>query len=185
MTKAEENEEIGINPWKNARISSVPLDFVLTLTTKSGRQSGGSMYFRLAPAESDVSDALTLADKEDLAEGKVPVFYLEDFKLPKESLSALETDRNLPDEVSPLYFRKSELIGAWRSKNPGGSNPPQVKVSELKSIVTEMVRLDGADEDLKSLVFIPPSESTSMRKECEKRGGKENAYIIGERIVIY
>ena len=38
MTRAEEEEELGINPWREARISTVPLDFAVTLATKSGRQ---------------------------------------------------------------------------------------------------------------------------------------------------
>ena len=186
LTKVDEVEEVGINPWKEARISSVPLDFAFTLATKSGKQSGGSMYFRVAPSEGDVANALGLDEsgKKDLAEGKVPLFYVEDFKVPKSEFASIQSS-SLPDEVSPLFLRKSELLDMWKKMNPNIENPPQVKVSELKSIVMEMVRPGGTDEDLKSLVFVPPSESLKRRTECDKKGKKEQPFIIGERIVTY
>jgi hypothetical protein len=78
MTKEEADDVIGINPWSAARVSSVPLDFAAGLAFK-GKVKGA--YFRLAPAASDVQDAIEIDKIDDLAEGKVPLFYFEDFEL--------------------------------------------------------------------------------------------------------
>lgn len=54
LSAKEEEEEVGTNPWKNARISSVPLDFAATLVIKSETNTGkakGKAYFKVAPAE--------------------------------------------------------------------------------------------------------------------------------------
>jgi hypothetical protein len=72
LTKDDE-DELGINPWKNARITSVPLDLAVSLASK-GKLAGA--YFRLAPSESDIEDALAADGSDDLPEGKVPLFYV-------------------------------------------------------------------------------------------------------------
>jgi hypothetical protein len=48
MSKEELNDEVGENPWKGARISTVPLDFGVSLSTR-GKMNG--QYFRVAPSE--------------------------------------------------------------------------------------------------------------------------------------
>ena len=196
MTRAEEEEELGINPWREARISTVPLDFAVTLATKSGRQKGGSVYFRVSPSQDAVDDALAVdskSGKTELAEGKVPLFYFEDFKIPRADFVASATNgktaldgADLPDEISPVYFSKAALLDAYNKGNI--SNPsdlPEVKVSELMSVVTAMVDPEVKDNDLKSLAFVPPTGSDKRARECEKKGGKEQPFIIGERIVAY
>mmetsp|Transcript_12408 Transcript_12408/g.35508 ORF Transcript_12408/g.35508 Transcript_12408/m.35508 type:complete len:415 (-) Transcript_12408:30-1274(-) len=198
MTKAEEDEELGINPWREARISTVPLDFAVTLATKSGRQRGGSVYFRVSPPQETADDALAIdskSGKTELAEGKVPLFYFEDFKIPRSDFLASTTNgkaladgTDLPDEVSPVYFSKAALLDAYQKSNKGSSNPsdvPEIKVSELMSVVTAMVDPEVKDDDLKSLAFVPPAGSDKRAKECEKKGGKEQPFIVGERIVAY
>ena len=194
MTKAEEEEELGINPWREARISTVPLDFAVTLATKSGRQRGGSVYFRVSPSPENVEDALEVdseSGKTELAEGKVPLFYFEDFKIPRvlAAASGKTLDgTDLPDEVSPVYFSKAALLDSYKKNTKGStsSDLPEIKVSELMSVVTAMVDPDvKGDDDLKSLAFVPPAGSDKRAKECEKKGGKEQPFIIGERIVAY
>ena len=65
FTKAEVEAEIGVNPWSNgnARISSVPLDFGVELASR-GKIKGA--YFRIAPAEDDVQDAIEIDHLDDL-----------------------------------------------------------------------------------------------------------------------
>jgi len=195
LTRKEQDDELGINPWKEARISTVPMDFAVTLATKSGRQRGGAVYFRVSPSEDDVADALEVdsklsggGSKTDLAEGKVPLFYFEDFKISR-SAAGIADDGELPDEVSPVYFSKAALLEAYNRSQGGtikaGDELPEIKVSELLSVVTAMVDPGVKDEDLKSLVFVAPAGSSKRAKECEKRGGKEQPFIIGERIVAY
>jgi hypothetical protein len=175
-------EEIGSNPWKKARISTVPLDYAVTVVSKSNRMAGGGVYFKIAPAEEDVNNALAVTGDEDLSEGKVPLFYYEDFTI----------DMNIKgDDIgearnkkSPLYFRKDELGKEWRRLNPKIKEAPKVSVTELFSILTELVRPDGTDNELKDLIFISPKESETKRIECVKKGGKEAPFVIGKRIIV-
>lgn len=122
----------------------------------------------------DIEDALALdkSGRKELAEGKVPLFYFEDFV--KESNG---------QKQSPLYFRKSELIEDWKRSNPS-KEIPEVSVSELFSVMTEMVKPGGSDEDLKTLVFVSPRESDQKAKECLKAGGDEAAFKVGQTIVV-
>jgi hypothetical protein len=170
LSKQQEEEEIGTNPWLEARISTVPLDVAVTLVTKSLYSRN---YFQVAPAESDLEDALALIEKDDLAEGKVPLFYFADF----------EIDRGKEKE-SPLYFSKSQLLEDWKKLNPSSAEIPKVLVTELFSVLTEMVKPGGKYEDLKMLVFVPPKDSIKKQKDCLKVGGKESQFLVGQRIVV-
>lgn len=164
-----QDEEIGPNPWSNARISSVPLDFAVTLASKS---STGA-YFRVAPAEEDIDDALVVTGRTELAEGKVPLFYFADF-------TVVDKDGK---EQSPLYFRKPQLLKAWKQANKDVEEPPKVMVTELFFVLTAMLKPGGTDQDLTSLVFVAPEESGKKAKECSK-ASKEEPFLFGQRLVI-
>ena len=175
LTKIEE-EELGTNPWKSARITSVPLDVAVSLASK-GKLAGA--YFRLAPSELDIEEALAVDGSEDLPEGKVPLFYVEDMAIP--SSSSGEGGNAV---VSPLYFQKDQLISEWKRQN-GSSDKgslPDVKVTELFATLTEMVRPGGKDEELKSLVFVPPADSKVKAEKCKK--GEKEPYRLGERLIV-
>lgn len=165
-------EEVGMNPWKNARISSIPLDSAMTLVYKSSASKRGGFYFKIAPAEDDIEDALVLTGKDDLAEGRVPLFYYADF--------TVDVDGR---KRTPLYFRTSELEDEFKRLNPN-TDPPKIVASELLALLAELVKPGGTDSDLKSLVFMAPKESEKRRKECEKAGGKEAPFVIGQRIIV-
>lgn len=173
MSKEELNDVVGENPWKEARISTVPLDFGVSLSSR-GKING--QYFRLAPSEDDVEDALTI-DKtiDDLAEGKVPLFYIEDFEI--------TTSTEEKKQEIPLYFQKKQLVQAWKKQNPR-KELPEVKVTELFSVVKTMVNPDSKDDDLERLALIPPGESIAKSKICTEKGGKSEAFKLGERIVV-
>jgi hypothetical protein len=162
------------NPWVKARISSVPMDFAVTLVTKSmyGARRAGGNYFQIAPADADVEDALAINGKTDLAEGKVPLFYYPDF-------SINEND----GKQSPLYFRQSELERAFRKQNPG-QDLPKTAVTELFAVLAAMVEPGGTDLDLQTLVFIPPRESVQKAKACDKKNGKNGPYFVGKRNLV-
>jgi hypothetical protein len=166
LTKSDE-EEIGTNPWKSARITSVPLDLAVTLSSK-GKLAGA--YFRLAPSESDIEDALSIDGSEDLPEGKVPLFYFEDMTIP-----------NGDNKLSPLYFQKDQLIAAWKKQQPSGALP-DVKVTELFATLTEMIRPGGTDEELKTLVFVPPNDSKA--KATQVLAGEKEPFRLGERNIV-
>jgi len=187
LTKEEADDVIGINPWSSARVSSVPLDFAAGLAFK-GKVKGA--YFRLAPAEDDVQDAIEIDKLDDLAEGKVPLFYFEDFTLDlkdgEELWSGGESNKGAKKKY-PLYFSKRQLLQDWKKMNRNAKKEdiPEIKVTELFSLLTTMVKaVDGSDDDLEKLVLLPPSDSEAKAKICLKKNGDEKAYKLGERIVV-
>jgi hypothetical protein len=162
---AADDDELLMNPWKNARISTVPLDTAVTLVTKSRAMMKGNNYFQVAPSEQDIADALAITGKKELAEGKVPLFYYETFT----------TDNNT---TSPLYFRKSELQAAFKKEHPGEKLPEKILVTELYSVLAEMVT--SQDEELKKIVFVPPRESAKKAEQCKS----DTPLLLGQRIIV-
>ena len=195
MTQPEIEDSVGINPWADARVSTVPLDFAVGLANR-GKIKGS--YFRIAPAEDDVQDAIAIDKIDDLAEGKVPLFYFEDFEQDLNKVSARGGDgggsetettwsRN-PDiqKKIPLYFSKDQLLSDWKKSNPKANKDsiPEVKVTELFSLLTSIVRAVDVDIDLEKLSLTAPVESEKKAKICEKKGGDEKPFKLGERLVI-
>jgi hypothetical protein len=171
----EDKDELEINPWRNARITTVPLDLAVSLASK-GKLAGA--YFRIAPSQSDIEDALATDGSDDLPEGKVPLFYVEDMTI---------TDGD--EVVSPLYFRKSQCLAEYRrgmmkrnNYSTARNNPPDVKVTELFATITEMIRPGGNDEELKSLRFVAPVDSKSKAEQCQK--GEKEPFRLGERLIV-
>lgn len=168
----EQSAEDLTNPWLDARISTIPLDFATTLVSKTtfgggGTRRAGGNYFQVAPSQQDVSDALAITGKDDLTEGKVPVFYFEDFEL--------------SNGEQPLYFSRTQLEKAFQKERPG-EKMPEAKVSELFAILLEMVRPDGTDADLQKIVFVPPPDSIKMAQKCLKE--LDNQFTVGQRNIV-
>jgi len=165
-----------VNPWKQARISTVPLDVAVTLVTKSmyASSKGGGNYFMVAPSPEDIDHALAITGKDDLAEGKVPLFYYENFTI----------DCRTGSSETPLYFRKNQLEAAFRRENSKAESLPEPKVTELFAVLAAMTRPGGTDQDLASLIFEPLPESVKRQSECERKGGSESPFIVGERNIV-
>lgn len=171
LTKQDE-EEIGTNPWKDARITSVPLDLAVTLASK-GKLAGA--YFKLAPSSSDIEDSLILDGSDDLPEGKVPLFYVENM--------------TISDGTEPLYFQKEQALVEWqrqKKKQPADdkdqSDLPNIKVTELFATLNEMVRPGGTDEELNTLQFVAPVDSKASAEKCRKN--EKEPFRLGERLVV-
>lgn len=178
LTQDEANDVIGINPWVTAKISSVPLDFAAGLSLK-GKVKGA--FFRVAPSESDVEDAIEIDKIDELAEGKVPLFYFEDFEKKLAKGEVLWSDEgNTSSTKIPLFFSKSQLLKEWKSVYPK-DEAPDVKVTELFSVLRSMVQ-GNDDDDLRKLVLVPPVESAAKAKQCLK--GVSTPFKLGERIVV-
>ena len=171
--KADKEEDVGTNPWRDARVSTVPLDYAVTVVSKSTRTTGGGVYFKVAPADDDIDDALAVTGDSDLPEGKVPLFYYEDFTI----------DDGGGNKKTPLYFRKEELERQWRRSNPAKDFPVPA-VTELFSLLTELVRPGGIDPELRNVVLVPPKESEAAMKNCLKKGGNEPSFVVGKRIIV-
>lgn len=169
----EDEEEIGINPWKSARITSVPLDLAVSLASK-GKLAGA--YFRVAPSESDIEDALAMDGTDDLPEGKVPLFYVEDMII-----------SNGDEQISPLYFQKEQLIAEWQRQQKkedksADASKPSIKVTELFATITEMISPGVTDTELKTLQFVPPSDSKAKADKVLK--GEKEPFKLGERLIV-
>mmetsp|Transcript_14125 Transcript_14125/g.20568 ORF Transcript_14125/g.20568 Transcript_14125/m.20568 type:complete len:349 (-) Transcript_14125:185-1231(-) len=176
LTKEEIEVEVGLNPWESARISSVPLDFAVTLSNR-GKLKGA--YFRVAPREEDIDDALVVDKSDDLEEGKVPLFYFDDLELEsgKENWSG-------SNKEMPLFFQKGQLLNEWKRRNPK-KDIPEIKTTELFSLLTTLVQAtSNSDADLEKLVIIAPKDSENKAALCEKRGGIEKPFKLGERILV-
>ena len=188
MAGQDNNNEDLVNPWKEARISTVPLDFAVTLITKSlyDRRAGGN-YFQVAPSAQEIENALTITGKEDLAEGKVPLFYYENFTLPVASSSSSSSDKTSQPQT-PLYFEKAQLEEAYRKAHPTNGSAaaalPPVRVTELFALLLEMVQPGGTDKDLQSLVFVPPVSSAAAVQTCQRDGRRAPPFLIGQRNII-
>ena len=120
----------------------------------------------------DIQEAIaTDGTSQDLAEGKVPLFYIEDFEISNDQKGT----------QIPLYFQKKQLVQEWKKRNPK-IETPAVKVTELFSVLQTMS--SSEDEDLKKLTLIPPINSAAQARKCIQNGGKNSAFKLGERIVI-
>lgn len=157
------------NPWKQARISTVPLDTAITLSLQS---NGGVFrsYFQIAATDSDIEDALAVTGQTNLAEGKVPLFYYRDY----------QNDNG----NSPLYFNKAQLEDDFRKVSSRGQPLPETQVTELLSVLRLMVSGTNNDEGFERLVFVPPRESERRAKECTKRGGSFPPLVMGKRNIV-
>jgi Tic22-like family len=189
-----------INPWKQARISTVPLDFAATLVAKSvsaASQNGsrarglGGNYFQIAASQDDIQNALSITGKDSLSEGKVPLFYMEDFTMPV--ITSGKDNTKEATKKTPLYFSKGQLeqdysrLLSLSSKNNSttGDELPEIKVTELFAVLVEMVSSGRNDPEIQNLFFVPPTESLQRAKECMQKGGKEfPPFVLGERNVI-
>ena len=160
------------NPWQAARISTVPLDTAVALSLRSGKGSAIRNYFQVAASVADIEDALQVTGKDDLPEGKVPMFYYEDFTLSDSSSS------------TPLYFSKLQLESAYKKQNPGQPLPDKVAVTELFAVLTAMVEPGGTDKDLQNLVFVAPIDSAKYVQQCQRTGGKEAPFLLGQSNIV-
>jgi len=170
--KEVEDNELSINPWKVAQISSVSLAFAVALVQ---RGKIGGAYFYIAPADTDVQDALDLSPKvKELSEGKVPLFYMENF-----TIDGIATKRN------PLYFRKADLLHEWRKYNLSrNQDPPPIQVTELFAVLKLLLASTQEDDDIRSIVLIPPVESIQKAEECKARLRQSQAFQLGKRILV-
>jgi hypothetical protein len=171
--------QIPSNPWKLARISTVPLETAVSLALKTASTKGN--YFRLAPAAQDVDDALALTQQTDLAEGKVPLFYYETTNNSTNSTTTTTT-------TSPLYFQKQQLKMDFQRAHP--KDPlPTIQVTELFAIVAAVAATSGGgglkdDDDYSTLTLVAPVQSAARAAECRRRSGSAPPLVLGKRNLI-
>jgi hypothetical protein len=182
--------DVGSNPWKDARISVIPLDTAVTLASVASSNKGSGVHFQVAPSRQDIEDAMEVERIENLPEGKVPIFYFEQFDVP---LNKLQVNNNqlmdyLPSNsiVTPLYFQKEQLISEWIRIYPTKAIPP-VKTTDLFATLVEMVQPNSSKkerEELQKLVFIPPKSSARKAMDCVKNSQNEKPYRLDQRIIV-
>jgi Tic22-like family len=161
----------GGGPWPQARISTVPLDVAVTLSLKAGAGNIRNS-FQVAPAASDVREALAVTGQDDVAEGKVPLFYFANFTM-------------AGTEDMPVYFQKDQLIREYKLQTKTAEDDlPSVQVTELFAVLTAMVQQSTKDTDLNHIVFVAPPESRQRAQECQRRGGKKPPFVLGQRNIV-
>lgn len=167
------DSELLENPWKSARISTIPLDVAITLSLK-GLNGNVRNYFQVAATETDIDDALKITNKKDLAEGKVPLFYYSDFTL---------------DTKIPLYFQKDQLIAAYRKLHPKSKPLPSMQVTELFAVLTSMATVQQQSSnkdqnDLENIIFVPPINSEQWVQQCTANNQGKSPYVLGRRNIV-
>jgi hypothetical protein len=170
--------QIPNNPWKLARISTVPLETAVALALQTASTKGN--YFRLAPAAQDIDDALALTQQADLAEGKVPLFYYETTNDITNSTTGATT--------SPLYFQMQQLETDFQRTHP--NEPlPTIQVTELFALVAAVATTSGGGglnnyDDYSTLTLVAPVQSAARAAECRRRGGSAPPLVLGKRNLI-
>ena len=162
-----------INPWKSARISTVPLDVAVTLSLKGLNGNTVRNYFQVAAAETDIQTALQLTNQTSLAEGKVPLFYIPDWTLNDQTTT-----------TTPLYFSQDELIRAYQTQNPSSSRrPPAIQVTELFAVLTAMATNDD-DMQNTTIVLVPPRSSAQWVRQCNAQNAGKPPFQLGQRNIV-
>jgi len=181
--------EVGTNPWNEARISVIPLDIAVTLASVASSSKSSGVHFQVAPSKQDIEDAIELNKLDDLVEGKVPIFYFEEFDAPLNllQLKNIKGMEKKPDTlVTPLYFQKAQLISDWLRLHPN-TDIPEVQTSDLFATLVKMVKPNASEDevkDLQKLVFISPKSSERKAKECISKGRDEEPYRLDQRIIV-
>lgn len=176
------------NPWKAARISTVTLETAVSLALQTAKTKGN--YFLLAATAGDIEDALEITGQSDLAEGRVPLFYYQDF-----TINSTTTNGSSTIQTNPLFFQKKQLEAAYRKANPGQTAlPSTVLVTELFAVIQDMVRTTSAldDDDYEknyaSLVLVPPPDSAKRAEQCRRRKTTDGAtpppLVLGKRNLV-
>ena len=160
-----------INPWKSARISTVPLDVAVTLSLKGLNGNTVRNYFQVAAAETDIQTALQLTNQTSLAEGKVPLFYIPDWTLNDQTTT-----------TTPLYFSQDELIRAYQTQNPSSSRPA-IQVTELFAVLTAMATNDD-DMQNTTIVLVPPRSSAQWVRQCNAQNAGKPPFQLGQRNIV-
>lgn len=169
--------------WKSATLSTLPLSSVLSLSLQGRTKSG--VYFKMAPTESDLQDALNYTSiKGGLPDGKVPLFFSDDLAVPLDFYDIREGGWKRKAEdggetFKPIFFSRKELEEAWGRYGGEGKGGLKVEVTELTGVVKEII--NGKDPELGRLGIVPYKGSKEREKKVR---GKGIEYKLGERILI-
>ena len=168
------------NPWKLARISTVPLDAAVALALQPQRSRSSRNYFQVAAAAHDIDDALIVSGREDLPEGRVPLFYYADF--------LILVDNNNKNPKTPVYFQKSQLERAFRQAHAPSTPLPACQVTELYALLTTVLTPNN-NNDNNNIVLVPPTDSLRRARQCQEQWERSHnkdtpPFVLGQRILV-
>jgi hypothetical protein len=158
------------NPWNDARITVVPLDTAVSLALRTDKARN---YFQVAASASNLQDAMDATKQEDLAEGKVPLFYYSDFEIPASTSDPFS-------RVAPVYFSKAQLEAEYRKRVPSAKDLPELQTTELFAVLTAMLTSD--DPDLAKVRVMAPSDCLKFEQLCQKQ--KQPPFLMGKRNIV-
>jgi hypothetical protein len=125
-------------------------------------------YFQVAASATAIDDALAITGDDDLAETKIPLFYV-----PKESGAGTATDND------PL------LLYLERSHMPKAQAREQAQVTELFAILQALeADHDNKNTALSNLRIVLPPDSAKRVKECVRKGGSAPPLVLGQRNIV-
>ncbi|KAL7445988.1 hypothetical protein ACHAXM_010360 [Skeletonema potamos] len=162
--------------WGQAQIVTVPLDVAMQLSVKKTQSIAQNAknkkfftYYQVIPSTEDLNAALRIDSGQRFKErGRVPLFYVD-------GLTLTSNEEGI-DQVTPSYFRISDLKQEWTKQHPN-TELPKVQVRELNETFRAMITPGGKDKSVKDLVFVANSESVAKSKACSRN------YKLGEMIL--
>lgn len=169
------------NYWNDAKITSVSMEFALKLSKGNpfATAQNGVKYqsvYDIIPSITAIDTAERIDSKKIWKEqGRVPLFYTDDFELPPEVVGGKNR--------IPVFFEKADLLAAYNKKFPA-SPIPQIKVIELvdmfSSLVGEGSLMKVAPKLAENFVVIPNKDQKLKAVEIEKNREKSvSAYQLG------
>lgn len=160
------------NPWNDARITVVPLDTAVSLALRTDKARN---HFQVAASATDIQDAMDATGQEDLAEGKVPLFYYSDFEI-----SVSSTSDHPRAVIAPVYFSKTQLESEYRQRVPNTKSLPDLQTTELFAVLTAM--LTSEDPDLAKVRVMAPKDSWKFERLCQKQN--QPSFLLGKRNIV-
>lgn len=162
--------------WGQAQIVTVPLDVAMQLSVKKTQSIAQNAknkkfftYYQVIPSTEDLNAALRIDSGQRFKErGRVPLFFVD-------GLTLTSNEEGI-DQVTPSYFRISDLKQEWTKQHPN-TELPKVQVRELNETFRAMITPGGKDKSVKDLVFVANSESVAKSKACSRN------YKLGEMIL--
>jgi len=179
--KKDSQEKGYEDTWKDATITTVPLDVAIRLVFKKvKRKAQNDVELETIGDIIPSADDLNSADKIDPSgrykqQGSVPLFYAAGLDIP---LSGQEEIQR------PLYFHRSDLLRDWAARNPG-MPPPTIQVIDLVNafrVVLKTGTETGADA-LRNAVFIPDDNTLAAAKELRARDISPG-YKMGQMLMV-
>jgi hypothetical protein len=147
----------------DATIRSVPLDgvyftFVANKFAITGDTAGTP--FRLLPSPKAVADAKALLARDKAAAATLPAINALNGAVPLFVEPTLQIKGATGVEQTPVFFSEADLLATYKRASPDGANSPQIRVTDLQTLIARMQTDESLDSE--SLVLVPSSSALAV-----------------------